>query len=241
MSQVLDNGRTIAFGQDLDEVEQTFGIKAEDDPSPVARKGVDKLLRTALLGLEFDSGKLDTITFEQGYEFRNPPSPYPEPWKNFVAIGPMRISGGMARKDFLSYLTAWEQRAQNLGAEKMELGDLTSVQFAVSIDQDEFVDMIHVSMGSSRRAGGGGIWCDGWTLFFTMESDRRDVGETIGFSKPFQHCGSETRSPLKTIVFRFCSTAAAHSRAWPVKVVTENDQIDGPQKIGAVDAWSGLA
>jgi hypothetical protein len=75
MSQVLDNGRTIAFGQDLDEVEQTFGIKAEDDPSPVARKGVDKLLRTALLGLEFDSGKLDTITFEQGYEFRNPPSP----------------------------------------------------------------------------------------------------------------------------------------------------------------------
>jgi hypothetical protein len=86
----------------------------------------------------------------------------------------------MARKDFLSYLTAWEQRAQNLGAEKLELGDLTSVQFAVSIDQDEFVDMIHVSMGPPRRAGGGGIWCDGWTLFFTMESDRRDVGETIG-------------------------------------------------------------
>jgi hypothetical protein len=192
MSQVLDNGRTIAFGQDLDEVEQTFGIKAEDDPSPVARKGVDKLLRTALLGLEFDSGKLDTITFEQGYEFRNPPSPYPEPWKNFVAIGPMRISGGMARKDFLSYLTAWEQRAQNLGAEKMELGDLTSVQFAVSIDQDEFVDMIHVSMGPSRRAGGGGIWCDGWTLFFTMESDRRDVGETIGFSKPFLPFGTSS-------------------------------------------------
>jgi hypothetical protein len=43
------------------------------------------------------------------------------------------------------------------------------------------------------------------------------------------------------IIFRFCSAAAAHSRAWPVKVVTENDQIDGPQKIGAVDAWSGLA
>ena len=76
----------------------------------------------------------------------------------------------MARDDFLAYLNAWEERAKELGAEKVTSRDLTSVQFAVSIHQDQSVDMLHISMGPSRRAAGGGIWCDGWTLLFATES-----------------------------------------------------------------------
>jgi hypothetical protein len=180
MSLLLDDGKTIAFGQGLAEVEQLFSRTAVDNPSPVARKGIDKIIRTKNLSLEFDTGKLDTMTFESGYEFKNPPTPYLEPWKNFVVIGRKAITGGVAREDFLAYLVAWEERAVSLGAEKLESGDLTSVQFAVSIDKDQYADMIHISMGPSRRAGGGGIWCDGWTLFFTMESDGRNQGQKVG-------------------------------------------------------------
>jgi len=180
MSLLLDDGKTIAFGQSLAEVEQLFGCTAVDNPSRVARKGIDKIIQAKNLSLEFDSAKLHTMTFESGYEFKNAPTPYLEPWKNFVVIGPKAIMGGMAREDFLAYLAAWEKRAVSLGAERIESGDLTSVQFAVSIDQDQYADMIHISMGQSRRSGGGGIWCDGWTLFFAMESDRRNQSQKVG-------------------------------------------------------------
>ncbi len=180
MNHILDDGKAIAFGQRLKDVERLFGFQAADNPSPVARKGIDKILRTKNLSLEFDSGKLHSIVFEQGYEFKNPPTPYPEPWKNFVVIGSTAISCGMARDKFLEYLGAWAERAKGLGAEKAEPGDLTVVQFNVSITQDEFVDMVHISMGPSRRAGGGGIWSDGWTLFFSMKSNPRHEGHPVG-------------------------------------------------------------
>jgi hypothetical protein len=181
MSLLLDDGKTIAFGQSLAEVEQLFDCTAVNNPSPVARKGTDKIIRVKNLSMEFDSGKLHTIDFESGYEFKNPPTPYREAWKNFAVIGPKAtIRGGMAREDFLAYLAAWEQRAVSLGAERMESGDLTSVQFAVLIDRDQFADMMHISMGPSRRSGGGGIWCDGWTLLFGMESGRRDERQKVG-------------------------------------------------------------
>jgi hypothetical protein len=123
MSQILDDGRTIAFGQHLEEVEELFGCKAGDIPMRIARKGIDKSLKTDNLSLEFDSGKLKRIRFEGGYEFKNPPTPYPEPWKNFPSIGTTRISGGMIREDFLAYLKGWEERAKTMGAEPVEAGE----------------------------------------------------------------------------------------------------------------------
>ena len=80
---------------------------------------------------------------------------------------------------FFGYLAAWEERAVSIGAEIVKSGDLTSVQFVISITQDQFFDMIHISMGPSGRAGGGGIWSDGWTAFFVMESRRRK-DEVVG-------------------------------------------------------------
>jgi hypothetical protein len=109
MSQILDDGKIIAFGQSLEEIEGMFGSKAIDVPIRIARKGIDKILKTGNLSLEFDSGRLKRINFEGDYEFKNPPEPYPEPWKNFAAIGPTTISGKMSRTKFLTYRTAGEE------------------------------------------------------------------------------------------------------------------------------------
>jgi len=185
MSQFLDDGRTIAFGQHLEEVEELFGCKASDIPIKIARTGIDKSIKTENLSLEFDSGKLKRICFEGGYEFKNPPTPYPESWKNFPVIGTAIISSGMLREDFLAYLKVWEERAKTMGAEPIEPGeDLRSDQYSVGIIQDDLLgfstDMVVVNMGPSRRAGGGGLWCDGWVLFFATKSDPEQSGIDVG-------------------------------------------------------------
>jgi hypothetical protein len=185
MRQILDDGKAIAFGQSLEEIEQMFALRAIDIPIRIARKGIDKSLKTESLSLEFDSGKLKRIQFEGTYDFKNPPTPYPESWKNFPVIGSTRISGRMSREQFLTYLKAWEERANGLGAERTEAGDdLTANQYSVAIMQENFMDfytdMIVVNMGPSRRAGGGGLWCDGWILFFATETDHHKSGIEVG-------------------------------------------------------------
>jgi len=185
MSQILDDGKTIAFGQRVEEVERLFGCQATDIPIRIARKGIDKSLKAGNVSLEFDSGMLNRIQFEREYEFKHSPTPYPESWKNFVAVGPARILGRTSREDFLAYLKAWEERAKTLGAKPVEAGeDLGSEQYSVGIIQDDLIgspmDMIVVNMGPSRRAGGGGLWCDGWCLFFATESDRQQTGVEVG-------------------------------------------------------------
>jgi len=181
MSQTLDDGHTISFGQSVEEVEKMFGCKAVDIPIRVARKGIDKRLKSRNLSLEFDSGKLTRIIFEREYEFKNSPQPYPECWKNFPTIGGSRIFGQMSRRDFLLYLKAWDQRARTLDGRRIAPGeDLTNREYSIGIERDDFADMIVVNMGPSRRAGGGGLWCDGWCLFFNTESDHMRNGVEVG-------------------------------------------------------------
>ena len=181
MSQILDDGKTISFGQSQEEIEQLFGSKAMDIPSRIARKGIDQSLKTGDVSFAFDLGKLKRIIFESEYGFRNPPQPYPEAWKNFPPIGATGISGKMFREKFLSYLDEWEKRAKGSGAERVEAGeDLNERQYQVGIVRDDFADMIVVNMGPSRRAGGGGLWCDGWYLFFATESNYQATGVAVG-------------------------------------------------------------
>jgi hypothetical protein len=181
MSQILDDGKTISFGQSQEEIEQLFGCKAMDIPSRIARKGIDQRLKTGDVSFRFDSGKLKQIIFESEYGFRNPPQPYPEAWKNFPVIGATGIACKMFREKFLSYLDEWETRAKASGAERVEAGeDLDERQYWVWIMRDDFADMIGVNMGPSRRAGGGGLWCDGWCLFFATESDHQRTGVEAG-------------------------------------------------------------
>jgi hypothetical protein len=174
MTQILDDGKTISFGQSQEKIEQLFGCKAIDKPIRIARKGIDQSLKTGDVSFEFDSGKLKRIIFESEYGFRNPPQPYPEAWKNFPIIGATGVSRKMSRDEFLSYLDEWEKRAKASGAERVEAGeDLNERQYQVGIIRDDFADMVVVNMGPSRRAGGGGLWCDGWCLFFATESDHQ--------------------------------------------------------------------
>jgi hypothetical protein len=176
MALVLDDGNALHFGQELEEVEPIFSCHAIDNPVRIARKTIDKIIKTANLQLDFDSGRLCRVTFAVDYRFVNPPAPYAEDWKNFPAIGSCRIYGRMSREKFLSYISAWEQRAINIGAGKVDMGDLTTEQFAVSIDRDDFWDAVCVNMGPSRRAGGGGIWCDGWIATFEKSKTNFDAG-----------------------------------------------------------------
>jgi hypothetical protein len=173
------------FSSSTFKVEDMFGCKASDIPIRIARKGIDKSLKTDTVSLEFDSGKLKRIQFERNYEFRNSPQPYPEPWKNLVPVGLARISGGMPREQFLVYLKLWEERARACGAESVEAGeDLGSEQYSVGIVQESLegfsLDLIALNMGPSRRAGGGGLWSDGWCLFFARELDHNETGVEVG-------------------------------------------------------------
>jgi hypothetical protein len=169
--QLLDGGKQVYFGQPLHEVEKLFDTPAIDNPLPVARKGTDKKIKASRLSLEFDSGRLRSIEFARGYQFDNPPKPYAQEWKNFDVILDKRVGGRMPREEFIAYLASWEMRARALGADKVAIPDLKEDQFRFSFETDKFSDMFHLSMGPSRRAGGGGIWTDGWTAFFAMKSD----------------------------------------------------------------------
>jgi len=196
MELLLDDGNAVRFGDKLADIEHLLSSQAIDDASPIARKSIDKLIQNSNVSLSFDSGLLKGIRFMEDYQFVNPPTPYPEPWKNFPIIGLKKIFSRMSRDDFLTYLAAWEERAKQFGADKVDFGDLTSQQFEVSIDQDKFWDHIYINMGPSRRAGGGGIWCDGWGVTFSMVGRGR---QTLGIKAGLLENLSAFRDEFNTV------------------------------------------
>jgi hypothetical protein len=82
----------------------------------------------------------------------------------------------MPRDEFLGYLHKWAQRAVSFGAKEVGFGDLTEGQYSIATDRTDYYDAIHVSMGPSRRSGGGGIWCDGWNITFKKTNERLPPG-----------------------------------------------------------------
>jgi hypothetical protein len=150
-----------------------------DDPSPVARKGIDRKIDAAGVSLTFDTGKLDSIEFKPGYQFRNPPAPYREKWKNLDPIGDARIKAGMTHDEFTAYLKAWEKRANKLGARKVDSEDLATNEYGISFTRESFIDSINVSLGPSRKTGRGGRWNDEWTAFFATKMDHQLSGVPV--------------------------------------------------------------
>jgi hypothetical protein len=175
MSLILDDGSELHFGQKLEEIECRYARSATDIPLRIARKDIDKIVDIAGVQLHFDSGLLVRVTFTKDYRFVNPPMPYPEEWRNFPEINSRRIYNRMPREEFLAYVSEWENRALALGAVKVPMGDLTGQQFAVSTLRDECADWVSVNFGPSRRAGGGGIWCDGWNAFFGPKTEKEQA------------------------------------------------------------------
>ncbi len=165
---ILHDGEQIHFGQKLEDVEKMLVASAVDNPSPVARKGIDKQIKTTDLILEFDSGRLNRIELVGSLHFKNPLTPFPEPWKNLVQIDGARIRYGMPCEEFENYIALWEKRAKLLGASSIA-GDMNANQFHFSFTRDQFMHLFHLGMGRSRRAGGGGIWADAWAAFFATD------------------------------------------------------------------------
>jgi hypothetical protein len=177
---LLDDDQPLSFGQKLEAIEKLFSTRAIDDRSPVSRAGIDKIIKIPNVVLHFDSGLLRRIRLLHEYRFKNPPTPYPEPWKNFPVIDSHRVKSRMKRDEFLLYVDNWKNRARSLGAEECIFGDLGPSQFAVSSNRDTFFDSVRISMGPTRRAGKTqrGIWCDGWSAYFSITNQQKlNVGE----------------------------------------------------------------
>jgi hypothetical protein len=166
----LDSGEVVSFGQSLRKIEKLYSRKANEIPWRYARKGIDMMIELENASLEFDTGRLKGIKFIDPYKFTNEPSPYVEEWKNFDSMNDKRLYGGMSRTEFLAYLAVWEARAKEHGVETGDFSDLTKNQYMIQSEHDQFVDMIHISMGPSRNTTGNGRWSDGWTIFFTIDS-----------------------------------------------------------------------
>jgi hypothetical protein len=178
--QILDNGKTVYFGQTLQEVQKLFSVTPFDDPSPIARKGVDKKVEIKDVLLSFDTERLSGIEFTKEYQFKTPPKPYSKAWKNFDVIDDKKVIANMSREEFLTYLAAWEERAKKLGAQKVDSEDLNENQYNVSVKKNEFMEMLSVSMGPSRKTNRGGRRADGWCVFFTTETDHKLSGTPVG-------------------------------------------------------------
>ena len=171
--QSLDDGTQVWFGQKIEEVSALAGKPAVDNPSSVARKGIDKQIRLKGVTLSFDSGLLQRMVFSDNYQFKNPPCPFVESWKNFEPIEGKSIKSHMTRAEFLAYLALWESRAKARGKTKVDFREMAEGQYRVSFTKESIIDMVRISFGPSRSMGRGGLWHDSWRACFTTEGSVR--------------------------------------------------------------------
>jgi hypothetical protein len=164
----LDDGLIITFGQNLKETEERCSYAATASPFG-GRKGSAKVINLKHVSLTFDCNLLCLVKFDHPYQFKNPLTLYPERWKNLTAVAKKKLQAEMLRNEFLDYLTAWEQRARQFGAEKKEICDLAEGQYHIFSRRDKFVDMISISLGPTRKTKAGGIWSDGWIAMFDIK------------------------------------------------------------------------
>ena len=160
---MLDDGRTIRFGQALAEVEEMLGVVSRDDPLPIARKGRDRQIVTAAVTFEFDTGRLANLTFNDAHGFVHPVRVFDEPWKNPDPIGELRLRRGLPRAEFQAYLEVWKKRATDAGKRE-------GIDYRISVNPaDEFSgERIYVALAPDRLTSNGrGTWNDDWSVSFT--------------------------------------------------------------------------
>ena len=170
---ILNDGKRFYFGQDLAEAEVVFGLSAKPHPPQIARVApLQRKIETSELVLTFDAGKLMRMEFLRGFDFQIPLTPYFDPWKNLDLYDFPIPAEEMTHEDAMKKLALWENRAQQSGAKKIEAGnDLAINEFSTCSEAVEYWNMIGINIGQSRRAGGGGLWMDGWIIEFTSATD----------------------------------------------------------------------
>ncbi len=177
-----NGGKRFYFGQNLAEAEEIFGRAGRENPPEIARVRPSlRIIETNEVILTFDAGKLSNMEFLRDYDFEFPLAPYAEEWKNLNGLD---FRKDTTRAEATGYLSNWEKRVSALGARKMECGEnLSSSEFSTySSDDDDDVwlktlgiawDVLGINMGKSRRAGGGGLWTDGWIIEFKTAADAK--------------------------------------------------------------------
>ena len=181
--QILDDGKQVRFGQKIEDVSALLGKPAVDNPSSIARKGIDKQILLQGVTLSFDSGLLWDMEFEDDYQFKHPPCPFAESWKNFDPIDGKSIKSQMTRAEFVAYLALWEARAKAMGKTKVDFGDVAADQYRLSFNKDKFSDTIHIVLGPTRSTGRGGLWSDSWHARFYTEDRTKPPGRPVGTLK----------------------------------------------------------
>ena len=163
------------------------GVSAVARPPRIVRFAPNqRIIKTDQLKLTFDAGNLSTMEFLRDFDFAVPLEPYSEEWKNFAPLDGMKVGNDINRRGADEYLAAWEKRAGIFGARKVGHGDLLSNEYSIYSDDDDTWSVIGVTMGKSRRAGGGGLWADGWILQFASVRDaerhRMPAGQFLSIS-----------------------------------------------------------
>jgi hypothetical protein len=179
--QEIAAGKKIHFGQDVHEVEHVLGKISQTNSAILLRKGIDREIVADSIRLEFDAGRLCTMEFDNDY--KSPLTPFRKKWMNFDQIGTNAVQAQMSKQEFLTYLENWEKRAKGLEIEKVEQGDLRALndhQYSVQMDEIGNIDSdplnrvggthIAIRMGTAKRSSQGGLWENGWSIFFSGES-----------------------------------------------------------------------
>lgn len=175
----LDGGEVVWFGQDQSALARQYSFQVLPEDLPISRPGIDTVGQLKSCRLRFDTGRLRHVEFDHTYRFGNPVCLYPEPWQNCDPIEGVGIRAGMSRHDFLDYLKKWVRRARAAGARSKALDDMPAGWFAIGCIRESFYNAIHVNLGPTRRAGGGGIWCSAWSVGFTTSVDPKlEDGQT---------------------------------------------------------------
>lgn len=164
-----DLSKKIDFGMKITDAESMLGIIAIDDGSPIARKGIDQLIKTRKLILHFDSGKLKGMDFKKCFDFKLPLSPFREPWKNFSLDSNRNLKIGMDLRAFKKFVNWWEKHLQGLGLIQVKEGELSEGNFKVNFLNSKFITSCHISFGPSRVTSKGGLWEEGWGFIFTTK------------------------------------------------------------------------
>ncbi len=180
-AQKINRADSVRFGQTQAEIERMLKAKAVPDNSGIGRPNKDFVLSHHGIKLEFDSGRLENITFNAEFDFNIPIVAFIESWRNLDAIGGIRITSGIKKPNFLEYLAAWEARAKKLGIRRYDGNELLKEgEYSVRATEQKFMDMIHISFGPERSTGKGGSWGSGCSIFFLTPDEASLYGRKPG-------------------------------------------------------------
>jgi hypothetical protein len=158
--QPIEEGKTVRFGQTVEEIQRLFPGEPTEINQPGARTGIDRRIVAKRVNIDFDTGRVAQLHFRANFPFEAQPlTPFPEPWKNFEPMDEVRLKRQMTRDEFMVFFDAWEKRAAAMGRRR-------DADFRVIEKDGERLDTLTIWMRPSRAGPNGATWSDGWRVAF---------------------------------------------------------------------------